>query len=168
MQQKQVLNTPKVSAQPVLEQTPVIQQTAETYIEGKPVHLQIPSVGINLSVAEGRFNAATGKWTLSNDKAHYAVKTPLSNNARGNTFVYGHNRKEVFRALPKIQIGAEATIVTQNGRSFVYVFKGAYETTPDDNSLFEYQGAPILTLQTCSGVWNQNRQLFTFELKEVL
>jgi hypothetical protein len=36
---------------------------------------------------------------------------------------------------------------------------------PTDATLFEYKGKPILTIQTCSGVWYQNRQLFTFDLE---
>jgi LPXTG-site transpeptidase (sortase) family protein len=169
---QQALGTPKVAASPFTQKSeqpaPASDQDGSAvYQEGKPVRIRIPSLGIDLPVADGRFNAATKKWTLSNDKAHYAVKTPLPNNAGGNTFVYGHNRPGVFKKLAQIKLGEEAIITVEDGREFVYVFKGAYETDPNDDSVFNYQGPPMLTVQTCSGLWYQNRQLFTFDLKEI-
>lgn len=136
-------------------------------VSGKPVRIQIPSLNIDLNVAEGHYNSTNQTWTLSKDKAHYAVNTPLANNAEGNTFIYGHNRKAVFARLPHIKAGELAIVTTENGHSFTYKFRSAFETQPSDDSLFEYQGPAILTLQTCSGLWYQNRQLFTFDFVSV-
>lgn len=136
-------------------------------ISGKPVRIEIPSLQINLQVIDGHYDAKTNGWTLTKDKAQYAAATPLANNATGNTFIYGHNRKGVFNTLNRIKAGAQAIITTDNGHRFVYTFRSAYETNPNDNSLFAYQGAPILTVQTCSGLWYQNRQLFTFDFQSV-
>lgn len=159
------LNAPFSSV--VNAQVPPAAKPAEV-INGKPVWIQIPSVGIDLAVAEGRFNTGSKTWTLSNDKAHYAVDTPLANNESGNTFIYGHNRKGVLRTLNRIKTGAEATITTEDGRQFIYTFSAAYETNPDDDSLFKYQGPPIMTVQTCSGLRFEHRQLFTFTFKKVI
>lgn len=136
-------------------------------VSGKPVRIEIPSLNIDLNVAEGRYNSAAQTWTLSKDKAHYAINTPLANNAEGNTFIYGHNRKAVFARLPNIKSGAIAIVTTDNGHRFTYKFRSAYETKPSDDSLFAYEGPAILTLQTCSGIWYQNRQLFTFDFISV-
>lgn len=137
-------------------------------ISGKPVRVQIPALKLDLAVAEGHFNPTNRTWTLSNDKAHYAVNTRLANNTEGNTFIYGHNRPGVFKTLYQVKPGDQATVTTENGHTFTYVFKAAYETNPNDDSLFQYKGAPILTIQTCSGMWYQNRQLFTFTLQKVV
>lgn len=145
--------------------TPSTESSKEE--SGKPSRVQIPSLGIDLSVAEGRYNENAKTWTLSKDKAHYAVNTPELNNTGGNTFIYGHNRKEVFQKLTRIKKGAEIVVIAKNGKQFIYHFANAYETHPNDDSLFKYEGAPILTLQTCSGMWFQNRQLFTFTFTEV-
>jgi LPXTG-site transpeptidase (sortase) family protein len=136
-------------------------------VSGKPVHIQIPSLNIDLQVAEGRYNTKSHTWTLSNDRAHYAVNTASANNAEGNTFIYGHNRKAVFAKLNRIKAGDVAIVTTDNGHKFTYTFRSAYETNPSDDSLFQYQGPSILTVQTCSGLWYQNRQLFTFDFTSV-
>lgn len=138
-----------------------------TEVTGRPSRLQILSLGIDLVVADGRYNEKTKTWTLSKDKAHYAIGTPPLNNKEGNTFIYGHNRKEVFQKLSRIKKGAEVVVTADNGKQFVYQFVSAYETHPNDDTLFSYEGPPILTLQTCSGMWYQNRQLFTFNLTEI-
>jgi len=164
---KQTTAVPKAAASTLAPKPVTPTHEPLTAIEGKPVRLHIPSLGIDLPVVDGYYNAKTGKWTLTLDKVQYAVRTRPANNTSGLTFLYGHNRKGVLRDLFKIKLGAEAIIETDNGHQFVYVFDGAVETTPDNMSVFDYQGPPILTVQTCSGLWFQNRQLFTFSLKEV-
>jgi len=133
-------------------------------ISGEPVRIQIPALHIDLPVIDGYYNKNSKTWTLTKDKVQYAAITPQPNNREGNTFMYGHNRPGVFNILNKLQPGNEVIITTSNGHTFTYTFRTAYETNPNDTSLFEYKGAPILTIQTCSGVWYQNRQLFTFDV----
>lgn len=137
------------------------------FIQGKPVRIEIPSVGINIPVTDGFYNYKTKTWTLSKDKAHYGTITAMPNNRGGNTFIYGHNRKEVFSKLGKLKMGQDAMVYTDNGHIFTYRFRNSYETNPNDDSLFRYQGPPILTLQTCSGLWYENRLLMTLDLIKV-
>lgn len=137
-------------------------------ISGNPVHIDIPSLNLSLPVIPGYYNAQTHAWTLTTDKVQYAVITPLPNNAGGNTFLYGHYRWGLFASLHVIKPGAEVSITTDNGHVFMYRFISSRETSPYDDSLFKYQGKPILTIQTCSGLFFQNRQLFTFDLERVV
>jgi LPXTG-site transpeptidase (sortase) family protein len=172
MQYREAKGVPTLTNSPFTPQTVQAAPTApeasaEIHVEGTPTRIQIPSLNIDLPVIDGYYNKTSQKWTLTNNKVQYAAVTPKPNNTQGNTFLYGHNRREVFKTLAKIQLGAEVVLTTDNGHTFVYTFKGALETTPNDDSLFRYQGTPILTIQTCSGAFYQNRQLFTFDLKEV-
>ena len=164
MQMRQTAAVPKVARSPFEEHQQLPSSAPAMPISGKPVRIQIPSLAIDLPITDGSYNARTKKWTLTTNKVQYAVNTPLANNQSGSTFLYGHNRREVFRSLLKIKLGAEATITADNGHTFTYKFTGALVTTPSDTSLFNYQGPPILTVQTCSGAFYQDRQLFTFAL----
>lgn len=139
----------------------------EGAIQGRPVRINIPSLKINIPVINGYYDAKKQDWTLTGSNAQYATITPEANNVGGNTFIYGHNQPPVFGRLPKIQPGQVAYIFTDNGHKFTYTFTSARETNPHDDSLFHYTGAPILTLQTCSGFFSQNRELFTFTLTGV-
>ena len=139
--------------------TPDIKSTLVT---GKPLELTIPSLNMHLSIVDGLYDAKTGQWTLSLNKAHYALLSTLPNNEAGNTLIYGHYRPEVFAYLHNIKHSAETIVQTENGYRFIYSFDSSQAVTPSDTSIFAYSGSPQLTLQTCSGAWFQNRQLYKF------
>ena len=90
--------------------------------------------------------------------------TSRPNTTSGNTFIYGHNRSNVFSRLLKIKPGSVAYVTTDNNQRFIYRLSRSFTTNPNDSSILYYQGAPILTLQTCSGANFQDRTLFVFEL----
>lgn len=136
-------------------------------ISGTPVHIAIPSVAIDLTVIPGYYYPESNSWTLSLDDAQYGAMTAQANNKEGDTFIYAHYRLNVFYTLPKIQPGAQAIVTTDNGHVFTYTFVSSTVTSPSDTSLFSYKGKPILVLQTCTGLWYQDRQLFTFNLTSV-
>jgi LPXTG-site transpeptidase (sortase) family protein len=154
-----------VSASPFVGTATAAPVAPKVVLAGKPVRITIPALSLDLPVIDGHYDTARQEWTLSGSKAHYAVITAPANNAGGNTFIYGHNTKGVFDTLNRIQLGNQAIVTTDNGHIFTYRFKGALETEPTEDALFRYQGKPILTVQTCSGLWYQNRQLFTFDLE---
>ena len=93
--------------------------------------------------------------------------TRKPNDKSGMTFIYAHYRKGVFYKLPKIKEGETAKVVTENGYTFTYRFRASSVVPPQDTSIFDYKGKPILILQTCTGVKFENRQLFVFDLIKV-
>lgn len=155
-------NASAASASVVPKSTPTQQ-----VVSGHPVRLQIPSLGFDLSIIDGVYNSKSRTWNLTTNKVQYATITPEPNNVSGNTFMYGHNRREVFEFLYKIRPGAQVLVITNNEHVFTYEYVGAHTTSPSDASLFNYQGPSILTLQTCSGPTYQYRQLFTFKFVSV-
>jgi len=132
-------------------------------LSGQPVELRIDALHISNPVIDGFFNADQGQWTLTTDKVQFAALSIRPNDKQGLTFMYGHNRKEVFNRLPAITPGTIATIRTSNGHLFTYRFVSSQIVKPADASVFQYDGPPKLVLQTCTGLFYQNRQLFSFE-----
>ena len=135
-------------------------------ISGIPVRLTIPSLSIDLSVDKGQYDPATG-WTLHDLRAYYAIYSAPANDQEGNTFIYGHNNYQTLGAIKSITPGTLATIYTDNGHIFDYSFVSYSFAQPDDLSVFSYKGKPILTVQTCTGVWNESRGMFKFDLLKV-
>jgi LPXTG-site transpeptidase (sortase) family protein len=136
-------------------------------VSGSPVHINISSVGIDLNVIPGYYYPQTKSWTLTSTNAQYGTITAKANNKSGATFIYGHALMNVFGKLPKVQPGDTAVIKTDSGHTFIYKFQKSSVVTPDNTSLFSYKGQPVLILQTCTGAWYQNRQLFVFSFSEV-
>lgn len=145
---------------------PVIPATP-TYIEGDPAHLEVSSVNVSIDVIPGYYNARTQTWTSSITQAVFATMTAKPNNQTGGTFIYGHNRSSVFQRLLNAKIGDTAVVTTTNGHRFVYKLTSVHDTNPTDVSVLHYEGPPVLTLQTCSGVFYQYRRMFTFNLEQV-
>lgn len=139
-------------------------KSSPTLVSGKPIELILDDLKLKLIVTDGVYNNLTGQWSLSTNKAHYALLSTVPNNEEGNTLIYGHYRPEVFARLKRVQPGNEAIVLTDNGYRFIYRFRSTQAVNPTDTSIFAYRGAPMLTLQTCSGAWMQNRQLYSFDL----
>lgn len=141
---------------------PVTVSGSDT-IQGKPIRLRIPDVNIDNKVIDGVFDEKSGEWTLTTDKVQHALMTYQPNDKAGLTFMYGHNRREVFSRLSGIHEGTLASVTTENGHVFMYRFSESRVTKPNDISVFSYTGSPILVLQTCTGLFYENRELYTFE-----
>lgn len=140
---------------------------AQTVKKGIPATLKIPALNIDLPVVDGSYNTADASWTLSSDKAHYANLTVPVNDQQGNTLIYGHNNPHVFATLERLQPGMEAEVITAAGDHFYYSFSSVFTIRPNDLTSFDAGGSPRLTLQTCSGAWFENRQMFEFTLSRV-
>jgi LPXTG-site transpeptidase (sortase) family protein len=136
-------------------------------LSGKPTRIVIPDVGIDLPIDEGRYNQIDGTWSLSGYHAQFAMISPMANDTDGNTFIYGHNNRYVFGPIKQIVPGSAAKIYTDGGRVFSYLYQSTYAVTPDNTAVLGYQGPSILTVQTCSGAWNEQRQMYVFKFDKV-
>lgn len=131
---------------------------------GRPVYIEVLDANISLPVNDGYYNYRTQKWTLSKTSAQYAVMSPKPNQNSGNTFIYGHNRENVFSNLLAVKQGSVAFVTTDSNQKFIYKLKYSYTTDPTDSDFLYYSGPPQLTIQTCSGPNFENRTLFVYEL----
>lgn len=166
-QNRQLAKVAAQSGGPAITVPTVVE--APRVITGKPSRLQIPSLGLDLAVADGIYNPENGQWSLSMDKVHYALMTVQPNDKQGNTLIYGHRMANgtIFAQLPEIKPGASVSLTTTNGYVFTYKFTGSKVIEPTDTSILNYEGKPRLTLQTCTGVFMQDRQLFVFEFIDI-
>lgn len=156
-------STVQVSTKPTKTPLPPKKPGA---VSGMPVEIKIADrLPLDLQLVPGYYDATTGQWNLSLTQAQYATISVEPNNEEGNTFIYGHYRPEVFAYLHWIQPGDKATITTSNGYAFTYTFERSQAFNPTDTSIFTdiNQGAPRLTIQTCSGAFMQNRQMYYFK-----
>jgi sortase (surface protein transpeptidase) len=133
-----------------------------TLVMGEPVAIAIPSLNLNLGVIPGIYNPRTGAWNLTLSEAQFATTSVEPNNESGQTFIYGHYRPAVFAYLHHILPGAQAIITTANGYTFTYTYQSSQAFEPTDTSILIYQGPPRLVIQTCSGAFMQNRQMYYF------
>ncbi len=134
---------------------------------GLPTRVIVPSVGIDLPVKMGTYDPSTQEWTVDTQSAFYADRSVPINDNNGKTLIYGHAQYGLFSRLPEITEGATADVYTDTGKVFSYTFQSSRQVTPDDTSVFTADGAPMLTLQTCSGPFDAYRTLVSFNLAQV-
>lgn len=152
-------STPAVQPSNTSNTTPQKPRTA-----GVPVAISVPDANINIGVAPGYYNPQTKKWTLGPDSAYFVMASARPNAQGGNTYIYGHNRSSVFSRLPKVHPGSLVTVKTDSGATYTYRFNYRRDVNPNDSAAMAFDGAPRLTLQTCTGLFYQNRSLFVFDL----
>jgi LPXTG-site transpeptidase (sortase) family protein len=157
-----VANTASTTATTVTAPVPIPAVT-----HGHPTHIGVPSLGISLGVTDGQYNATDGSWTLSDTQAMFGTMTPEPNDTTGNTFIYGHATNRVFGRLPQLKTGSEIAVHTSNGLRFVYTLRSSVVVSPTDTSVLAATQKPTLTLQTCTGLWSENRHIFTFDFTRV-
>lgn len=140
---------------------------APTVISGKPTRIFIQRLNIELPIVDGIYNEADDSWTLSDNMAHYATPTPVLNDQQGNTLIYGHNYDWIFGKLNKLSPGDTVVLHSDSGRIFTYAYERTEYLQPDDMTVFNPVQKPMLTLQTCSGNWNELRQMSYFRFVSV-
>lgn len=133
-------------------------------IHGTPVHVSVPSLGISAGVKKGYYDADQRRWTISEHSAYFATTTNEVNDNSGNTLIYAHNSTWMFGPLHSVQMGAKAVVRTANGYEFTYRLIDVRHVEPTNLDAISKNHKPLLILQTCSGWFNQTRQLSYFEL----
>lgn len=147
----------------VKKQDPVAPQT----ISGHPVRIVAPTVGVDMPVVDGFYDSTTGSWTLYSDKAQFAAMTTEPNDTSGQTFIYGHATQRVFGKLLNMHNGDQVEVYTSNGYKFTYTLKQTEVVTPQNTGILGYTGSPRLLLQTCVGVWSEDRKFFILDFTKV-
>lgn len=159
----QTKNNSAVAQTPVVVQQRIPVAPASTpVVTGDPVSISLPNVNITMPVINGYYNSQTGQWTLTDHTVQFATPSTQPNNIAGNTLIYGHALWTIFGHLQDLKAGDQAFVTTSNGYVFTYTYTSTQAYSPENTSIFSYTGAPRLTLQTCSGLFSQNRQMYYF------
>jgi hypothetical protein len=144
-------------------------------ISGLPTRIVIPGSSwdgrvVDLPVDPGYYDSATDSWTLSGYRAQFAMVSSIANNFAGETYIYGHNNDYVFGALRHVtpSVGSTALLYTSNGHIFSYSFVSASNVAPDMTTVLDYKGPPIMTIQTCTGSFNEVRTLYEYNFDKVI
>jgi LPXTG-site transpeptidase (sortase) family protein len=139
---------------------------ADKVLSGQPVRIELPRIGLVRDVVNGDYDSATQEWTLTDDKAQYAVMTAPLNTKSDQTLIYGHNTPAVLEPVRFVQPGDILTVTTTDGHMFTYVYNYDRVVDPRDTSVLkEHPESPRVVLMTCEGIWSQTRRLLYFDLK---
>jgi LPXTG-site transpeptidase (sortase) family protein len=138
---------------------------APPFLQGKPVRVVIPRIGLDVGVVDGVYYPASKVWSVAHDQANYATNTALINNKQGATLIYGHWYDWVFGKTRDLKAGDVAYVYTDTNHLFKYTYSGDTAVNPSDTEVFgQLPSEKGLVLMTCEGTWAQDRRLMTFNL----
>ena len=136
---------------------------------GPPVHLIIPSIGLDTPVVELRTTYGSNggvEWeTVPFVAGHYGT-TGLAG-ARTNMVLSGHvvttDRGNVFRDLYQVRPGEPLVVYTDRGQ-FTYRIVDVRLVKPSDVGVLAPSAEPRLTLVTCAGQFDYRTHTFSERL----
>lgn len=163
------------------QETPVINHVSSETVQpasssedsrlvfGKAVQLSLPSLGRTYDVVDGTYDSTTGEWGFINDKnVYFAPMSMRPNNKEGATLLYGHAKSSVFGVLPNLKAEDKAIVKLESGQELHYALTSTKVIKPEQGAaVINNSGAPTLILQTCTGIWSQDRALYNFTLTGV-
>lgn len=144
-------------------------------VYGVPSRIVIPDSSYNNKVVDlvidpGYYDIKSDTWTLNGYHAQFAMISTPANNYKGETFIYGHNNDNVFGALRHVtpKKGSIAILYTDNGHIFSYSFNRYDSVSPELTSVLSYKGPSEMTIQTCTGTFNEIRTLYQYNFLKVV
>lgn len=116
-----------------------------------PAEIKIPKINLDLSISPAV--VVGNSWELFDDRiAWLSSSAPLG---KGNTILYGHDRKGLFGDLYKLRKGDEIQ-VSQDGKWYNFVVSETRAVRPTDiNSILSPNNQ--ITIYTCEGTFDQKR-----------
>lgn len=116
--------------------------------------IQLPQLGIDLSVRKGSFDKRSSTWTLDDSHAFYmdGARSPL---------LYGHDMAGVFRNLGAIRPGDTLYVSAKSNRIYEFTYDHDKIVDPNDSSILS-DHTNQLRLLTCSGALYQKRRVLYF------
>jgi LPXTG-site transpeptidase (sortase) family protein len=120
----------------------------------KPVFISIPAVGIKLPVTESEIK--NGVWEISETGVSHL---DISGNPGGgnNIVIYGHNKNSLLGPIRWLKIGDLVELTDSQNKIFSYKIVNSLTTSAEDIGYVLPKNSEILTLYTCTGIFDSKR-----------
>lgn len=118
-----------------------------------PVKIQLPS-GKQVNLV--RTQLTDGAWFVDQENGNY-LSDSAGLGSSGNVVIYGHNFDHIFGTLDSVKPGEVVRLTDQNQQEHVYRIEHITEVEPADTSWIQPTQDSMLTLYTCSGLFDSKR-----------
>jgi sortase A len=119
-----------------------------------PVHITVPSVGINLPIYKATI--VNHVWPTTDVGASYLTTSPIPGTT-GNSIIYGHNWTSLFGPLVNAKIGDKVIITYPDHTKKTFVIEYTSEVSPETASILAPSNDKRITLYTCTGLFDSKR-----------
>lgn len=141
--------------QTILSFSVVPQVIVQPELRGSlPANIGIETIGLNLAIQPTQI--VDGVWQTSSTNPTYLVTSSRPGEG-GNIVVYGHNYNQIFAPLKKVATGDLITIATENGKFFSYEVTEIQVVKPTEIEAVLPTDYEVLTVYTCTGLFDSLR-----------
>jgi sortase A len=127
-----------------------------------PTQIIIPKVRINLPIFPGK--VVGYKWEIANKGVSYLLGTGIPGR-KGNTVIYGHNKKNQFGPIRWLKKDDEIKIINGKKEEFIYKVVETKTVYPNQVEVLAPTQDSTLTLYTCTGVLDRQRFILVARLQ---
>jgi LPXTG-site transpeptidase (sortase) family protein len=129
----------------------------------KPVRIMIDAYHVNLEVKEASIK--DGIWQVWDGAANH-LDSSANPGGGGNIVIYGHNKNSVFGPIRWLSTGEVIKLTDEEGTEFLYKVEKTVETSPDDVNYVLPKNTEILTLYTCTSLFDSKRFIVIAKLQK--
>lgn len=134
-------------------------QTVEAYAQPqaqrppKPSHIFIRWF-VDSDITDAVYTGS--KWTVSADSASYLLQSARPGEG-GNIIIYGHNTRPILGNIRALKGNETITLTTEDGTEHLYRVDSLTEVAPNQTQLLQPTDTEVLTIYTCSGIFDSQR-----------
>lgn len=129
-----------------------IAVTANT--DTTPELLYFPKLNKSVAVTTGYISL--GRWFVDQHQATY-LDISAKPGQPDNIVIYGHNKPQIFGILSQLNQGDAVMLKTENQNIHRYVIISKMVVNPEDITIAYPTNSEMLTLYTCTGLFDSKR-----------
>ncbi len=119
-----------------------------------PDKIQIPELDLEQSILPA--SITNGIWQTSQTNPTYLISSARPDEG-GNIVIYGHNLPGIFGKLKQLKVGQSVELTTQMGKLMRYEVAEIKVVKPSEVSIVEPTNFEVLTIYTCTGLFDSQR-----------
>lgn len=123
-----------------------------------PKHIIIAGTSINLPVVPSTIRNQV--WETSDKGVSYLTMSPIPGEV-GNSILYGHNWSELLGPLTGVKPGQTIRIRYEDETQKTFIVENTATVSPKDTSILMASNEPLLTIYTCTGLFDSKRFVVT-------
>lgn len=142
-----VLSVQSASIEEYQASAPTPERAAE------PTHIFI-QWRVDTPIAEGVIQ--DGKWTVHEKEATFLASSARPGE-KGNSILYGHNKREILGNIRVLVPGEKILITTSDGAEHWYAVEKTQQVAADNLEWLQPTEDEVLTIYTCAGFLDRER-----------
>jgi LPXTG-site transpeptidase (sortase) family protein len=132
-------------------------ETADSHLS-RPKYITIAGTSISLPIIPSTIEDQT--WETTEEGVSYLTMSPVPGE-KGNSILYGHNWTDLLGPLMDVKPGQTIRIRYEDETQKTFMVENTATVSPNDTSILMASAEPMMTIYTCTGLFDSKRFVVT-------